>query len=300
MTSRLDLDLLRGAIDIHVHQAPSLFHRHNFVDVVRDARDKEMRAVVLKSHHMMTTDRAADAARQVEGIEVYGSITLNLVHGGLNPFAVDHALRMGARVVWMPTIDTLQQERYYGQIGGYGKSQGVELPEFYAEAEPITLTDDQGELVPGLTQCLALIKQHDALLCVGHVTPAETVALVKAASAMGITKIVVDHPYLPFTGLQDLDKQQELVDLGATLNYAFSMITPKWFSVGVPELVANLKTIGPENIVLSSDLGQLHNPLPAEGLRTYVQMLLEEGVSADDLELMLTHKPAELLYPAAP
>jgi hypothetical protein len=296
MTGRLDLELIRGGIDIHVHQAPSLFHRHNFVDCVRDARDKGMRAVVLKSHHMMTTDRAADAMRQVEGIDVYGSITLNLVHGGINPFAVDHALRMGAKVVWMPTIDTVQQAKHFGQIGGYGSRQSVDLPDFYADAEPITLTRPSGELVPGLSHCLNLIKQYDAIVAVGHVTPEETLALVRAASAAGITKIVVDHPYLPFTELSDLDKQQELVDMGATLNYAFSMITPKWFSVAVPQLVENLKIIGAENIVLSSDLGQLHNPLPAEGLRTYVQILLEEGVSADDIDLMLRQKTADLLY----
>ncbi len=111
MNSRLDLDLLRGGIDIHVHQAPSLFHRHYFVDVVRDAQEKGLRAVVLKSHHMMTTDRASWAMEKVEGIDVFGSIVLNLVHGGLNPFAVDHALRMGAKVVWMPTIDTVKRKR---------------------------------------------------------------------------------------------------------------------------------------------------------------------------------------------
>jgi hypothetical protein len=294
--TRLDLDLLRGGIDIHVHQAPSLFHRHNFIDCVRDAREKGMRAVVLKSHHMMTTDRAADAMRQVEGIDVYGAITLNLVHGGINPFAVDHALRMGAKIVWMPTIDTVQQLKHFGQLGGYGSRQSFELPEFYAEAEPITLTRPDGELVPGLNHCLNLIKKYDAVLAVGHVSPEETLALVKAASAAGITKIVVDHPYLPFTELSDLEKQQELVDHGAILNYAFSMLTPKWFSVAVPQLVENLKIIGPENIVLSSDLGQLHNPLPAEGLRSYVQILLEEGVTGDEIELMLSAKTAELVY----
>ncbi|MDQ6526654.1 DUF6282 family protein [Nocardioides sp. LHD-245] len=296
MSGRLDLDLLRGGIDIHVHQAPSLFHRHSFVECVRDAKEKGMRAVVLKSHHMMTTDRAADAMRQFDGIDVFGSITLNLVHGGLNPFAVDHALRMGAKVVWMPTIDTVQQEKHFGGIGGYGKAQSFELPEFYREAEPIVLTDSNGEIVPGLNHCLKLIKQYDAVLAVGHVSPAETLALVKAASAAGITKVVVDHPYLPFTELSDLEKQRELVEHGAILNYAFSMITPKWFSVAVPQLVENLKIIGAENIVISSDLGQIHNPLPAEGLRSYVQLLLEEGVTGDEIDLMLSGKTATLLY----
>ncbi len=293
---RLDLELLRNGNDIHVHQAPSLFHRHYFVDVVRDAQEKGMRSVVLKSHQMLTTDRALWAMEQVDGIEVFGSIVLNLVHGGLNPFAVDHALRMGAKVVWMPTIDTVMQKRCFGELGGYGSRQSIPLPEFYGDAEPLTLTSDSGELLPALVECLALIKQYDAVLAVGHVTPEETLKLVREASKAGITKIVVDHPYLPFTDLADIEKQQELVALGATLNYAFSMITPKWYAVSVEELVRNLKIIGPENIVLSSDLGQLHNQLPAEGLRCYVQILLEEGVSPDAIETMFQHNTSKLLY----
>lgn len=296
MSRRFDLELLQGGSDVHVHQAPSLFHRHYFVDVVRDAQEKGLRSVVLKSHQMLTTDRALWAMEKVDGIEVFGSIVLNFVHGGLNPFAVDHALRMGAKVVWMPTIDTVMQKRCFGELGGYGSKQSIPLPEFYGNAEPLMLTGDSGELIPGLVECLKLIKEYDAVLAVGHVTPEETLVLVREAAKVGITKIVVDHPYLPFTDLADIERQQELVSLGAILNYAFSMITPKWYAVSVDELVKNMKIIGPENIVLSSDLGQLHNQLPAEGLRCYVQILLEEGISGDQIETMFLKNTARLLY----
>ena len=296
MSGRKDLELMRGGIDIHVHQAPSLLHRHYFMDVVRDAKEKGLRAVVLKSHHMMTTDRAAHARAQVPGIDVFGSITLNYVHGGINPFAVDHALRSGARVVWMPTIDTVQQKNYFGAIGGYGSRQSIDLPDFYVNAEPLVLCDDRGNLVKGLAEVLRLVKDHEAILAVGHVTPFETEVLVKAAAAAGISKIVVDHPYLPFTDLADIERQKALADAGAVLNYAFSMLTPKWFSVPVPELVKNMEILGFDRVVVSSDLGQLHNPLPADGLRSYVQILLEEGVSPDDIERMFHHNTARLLY----
>ncbi len=296
MTERLDLKLLRGGIDVHVHQAPSLFHRHYFVDVVRDAQEKGLRAVILKSHHMMTTDRASAARVQVEGIDVFGSITLNLVHGGLNPYAVDHALKMGAKVVWMPTIDSSQQKKYFGQIGGYGSRQSTALPDFYARAEPLVLCDADGNLASGLPEILGLIREFNVILSVGHVSPFETEVLVKAAASAGITKIIVDHPYLPFTELSDVEAQRNLAAAGATLNYAFSMITPKWYSVSVPDLVANMLSIGTDHILLSSDLGQLHNPLPAEGLRSYIQLLLEEGVTADQVEQMFHQIPARMLY----
>lgn len=293
---RVDEELIRGAVDVHVHQAPSLFHRHYFMDVVKDARDRGMKAVVLKSHHMMTTDRAAHARESVSGIDVFGSITLNLVHGGINPFAVDHALRMGARVVWMPTIDTVQQKRYYGAIGGYGASMSTDLPSFYSNAEPLRLFNESGEPVPGLDDVLELIKEHGAILAVGHVTPEETHLLVKRAKGYGISKVIVDHPYLPFTDLSDIDAQRSLAENGAYLNYAFSMLTPKWFSVSVPDLVTNMRTVGLEHIILSSDLGQLHNPLPAEGLRAYVQLLLEEGMEKDEVDMILRKSPSRLLY----
>jgi len=74
------------------------------------------------------------------------------------------------------------------------------------------------------------------------------------------------------------------------------MITPKWYCVSVAELVSNMKTLGPDHIVLSSDLGQIHNPLPAEGLRGYIQILLEEGIPPDDIEKMFRHNTSSLLY----
>jgi hypothetical protein len=295
---RIDEELLRGAVDVHVHQAPSLFHRHSFVDVVKDARDRGLRAVVLKSHHMMTTDRASHARSLVSGIDVFGSITLNFAHGGINPFAVDHALRMGARVVWMPTIDTFQQQHVFGTIGGYGSKMSSEVPAFYANATPIRIFDTDGVPCEGLDDVLGLIKEHDAILAVGHVTPEETHLLIKRAKEKGVTKMVVDHPYLPFTDLGDITAQQSLAADGAFLNYAFSMMTPKWFSISVPELVANMRILGFEHIILSSDLGQLHNPLPAEGLRIYAQLLLEEGVTEEEIDLMLRRNTMRLLYSA--
>lgn len=295
MSARLDLELLRGAIDLHVHSAPSLFQRHDTEVIVRNARDLGLRAVVLKNHHIVTTDRAKAAMDLVPGIDVFGSITLNLGNGGINPFAVDYALRLGARKVWMPTIDTAQQERYYGALGGYGNQQSFEVPSFYRNARGIYILGEDAKVVPELREVLALIAEHDAILGVGHLTHEEIAALVREARALGVRKVIVDHPHLPFLNLS-LAQQRELVEAGAVMNYAFSEITPKWFCIPVPQLVEHVHALGPEHIVLSTDLGQLHNPLPAEGLRIFVQLLLEAGVSAGDIRRMLHDNPARLLY----
>ncbi|HEX6988265.1 MAG TPA: DUF6282 family protein [Bacillota bacterium] len=295
MSPRLDLELLRGAIDLHVHSGPSLFHRHDTDVIVRNARDLGLRALVLKHHHIVTTDRARAAMDKVPGIDVFGSITLNFANGGINPFAVDYALRLGARKVWMPTIDTAQQERYYGALGGYGSQQSFAVPSFYRNARGICILGEDGRVIPSVREVLALIAEHDAILGVGHLTPEEIAALVREARAAGVHKVVVDHPHLPFLNLS-LAQQRELVEAGAVMNYAFSEITPKWFCIPVPQLVEHIHALGPEHIVLSTDLGQLHNPLPAEGLRIYVQLLLEAGVPAGDIRRMLHDNPARLLY----
>ena len=68
------------------------------------------RAIVLKTHQGTTMDRAYLCNRHNEIVHgktnnftMFGSITLNKVVGGINPKAVDVALKLGAKVVWLPT-----------------------------------------------------------------------------------------------------------------------------------------------------------------------------------------------------
>ena len=47
--------------------------------------------------------------------------------------------------------------------------------------------------------------------------------------------------------------------------------------------------------VLGTDFGQLHHPPPAEGLRVFIQMLLERGITPDEIRTMVATNPARLL-----
>ncbi|MDB5519844.1 MAG: hypothetical protein JWQ17_6602 [Tardiphaga sp.] len=38
------------------------------------------------------------------GVKVYSGVALNNSNGGINPHAVDHTVRMGGTIVWMPTL----------------------------------------------------------------------------------------------------------------------------------------------------------------------------------------------------
>ena len=61
---------------------------------------------MLKSHYVPTAERAAVVRAAVPGVDALGSITLNAGVGGLNALAVEIAAREGARIVWLPTVDS--------------------------------------------------------------------------------------------------------------------------------------------------------------------------------------------------
>ncbi len=95
---RADLELMQGAIDLHIHSAPSLFPRLvDHVEAAEGARKYGMRAVVLKEHHGYTADRMYFVRKLINGIEVYGGVVLNNAVGGINPFAVDAAIKLGPK-----------------------------------------------------------------------------------------------------------------------------------------------------------------------------------------------------------
>jgi hypothetical protein len=75
----------------------------NDIDLALAAKQQGMRAILIKNHVVITADRAEIASAQAD-FPVFGAIALNLTVGGLNLEAVEVALKMGAKEVWMPTI----------------------------------------------------------------------------------------------------------------------------------------------------------------------------------------------------
>ena len=102
-------DLLRGAVDFHIHTAPDLFPRKmDDLGLAGAARDAGMAAIVLKCHHMLTADRARMAQRLCPEVHVFGGLALTVPScGGLNPDAVKVATPMGGKIIWLPTISAL-------------------------------------------------------------------------------------------------------------------------------------------------------------------------------------------------
>lgn len=291
---RLDLDLLEGATDLHLHAGPSVFPRlMDAVETAKAARAAGMRGIVIKHHHTPTVDRGYFVHKAVPEIEVYGGVTLNYAAGGLNPFAVDSALRLGGKIVWMPSVDALNHKRHFGELGKYGSRLDYEKPSIYKDAPGITILDGEGELKPEIGQILDIVTDHDAAVATSHLNNEESKALVQEARRRNI-KTVVTHVNFVTASLSTED-QRWMAEKGAYLELCYSSLSPAWRSTSIDHVADTVREVGPEHYVLASDLGQIHNPAPPEGLRIYISLLLERGFDPEDIRVMVKENPEKIL-----
>lgn len=293
---RTDLELLHGGVDIHVHHAPDLYPRiQDHDELARSARRAGLRAICLKCHNFPTAQIAISTDKEVSGIDVFGSVVLNRQVGGVNPVAVEAALKYGARQVYMPTIDSMNHEVITGVRGQHGRGLMIKggISEYTLKQPPITLLDSDGNLVPEVPVILDMVRDSNAILNFGHISFEEMEAIIVAAKKQKVKKLVVDHPF--FSRLNVL-QQETLADHGVFVNYTAGELMPRWWRVSIADFASAIRKIGPERMVLSSDCGQLHNPPEVEGLRLVCQLLWEEGLEENDIRRMFHTNPADLLY----
>jgi hypothetical protein len=290
---RLDEDLLEGAIDLHLHAGPSVFPRlMDAVETAKAARAAKMRGIVIKHHHTSSVDRGYFVHKAVPEVEVYGGVTLNYAAGGLNPFAVDSALRLGGKMVWMPSVDARNHKTHFGELGKYGSRLDYDKPGIYRDAPGITILDEGG-LKPEIGQILDIVADHDAVIATSHLDLEESKALVREARNRNI-KTVVTHVNFVTASLSTED-QRWMAGKGAYLELCYSSLSPAWRCTSIDEVVETVREVGPEHYVLASDLGQVHNPAPPEGLRIYISLLLERGFDPEDIRVMVKDNPEKML-----
>ena len=180
---REDLELMQGAVDMHVHSAPSLFPRLvDHVEAAEGARAMGIRALVLKEHHGFTSDRIYFVRKLVSGIDLFGGVVLNNAVGGINPFAVDTAIRLGAKIIWFPTLSA---KNHLDQMGGpeFGSSMKQQGKSKVVE-KPVHVLDPNGHLLPEVYEVIDLIAAHDMILATGHLSISEVRLVVKTAKEM--------------------------------------------------------------------------------------------------------------------
>ncbi len=283
---------LEGAIDLHCHFGPDFLHPGHPIEhsvtalqAATEAAEAGMAAIVLKAHDFPTPALAYTLRQTVPGVSTYGGITLDHQVGGLNPYAVEHALRLGAKIVWLPTVSSHQDH-----LNGIGKLFGY-------PGTGTRVIDEAGELLPVVRDILELVFEHDAIIATGHTTVEEHFAIAREFGRRG--KVIVTHAAEPMAG-PHLNQQQclDLAELGAFIELTAQLciahlgMQPK----PVSEVAKMIQAIGPERVVLATDFGWTKElPHPAKGLRDYVDGLWEAGCSEGLLRHMACDTGARLL-----
>jgi len=268
---------IRGAIDIHVHQAPDSVKRSaDADDVARRANAAGIRGLVMKNHWESTASLAYMVRKAVPGIEVFGGIALNRSVGGINIEAVRRMVAVQGgygRVVWLPTYDN-------------------DTPAKRADGTPFVAVSKDGALLPEVIELLDFMGQNPRLtLETGHVSPPEGLMVVRAAKARGVTHLVITHAMvLGWTVAQ----MQEAAREGAYIEFVYlgalnGRLTFKDYADAI-------RQVGPEHVILATDLGGVppntNYPLEAQGFQLYLEEMHKLGFSLAELNLMAKTNPA--------
>jgi hypothetical protein len=292
--------LMTGAIDLHLHATfEGKPRRQNMLEVARDAARAGMRAVVCKSKDACTAEAASLVRTLVDGVEVFGGVVLDSAVGGLNPHAVRASLSMGGRIVWMPSLDsawTFQKvaqdlkggtKVYQRLIDPRGKGSGISILKGGLSGS---------ELLPEVTEIIDLIAEKQVILDTSHLSPRESLILVKQARAAGVKNILVTHVNSDLIAVT-MDEQKELVRSGAYLMHTIAQCFPSPIRDAQPleKILAMIHEVGPAHCVLATDLGSFHYPPPVEGLRMFIAGMLMGGIKEKDVERMVKTNPAFLL-----
>src|SRR3990172_11746380 len=162
--------LVQGAYDLHVHVAPDVpARRIDDATLARRFAELGLAGFALKSHYTSTAEPAHVVSALVPGVEVVGTLALNCAVGGMNALAVEIAAREGARIVWMPTVDSPAETagRTEPKVGDkvplWAKLQH-ELRGLGFSVEPVHVTDAEGGLLPETRDVLRAVARHDLIL----------------------------------------------------------------------------------------------------------------------------------------
>ncbi len=310
------MDKISGVFDMHVHTAPDIAPRKtDDLELAKAAAEAGMGGFLLKSHLGSTVERAYLINRMVPNIRVFGGLVLNFPIGGLNPFAVDSYVRLGAKEVWMPTLSaeyTLTYQRAHVPLEdriAFNKAHGGDSIPPSMKVQPgdpwpwsrngrgISIFDETGKIASEVWTILEILAPKDVILGTGHLSVPETHALVDAAREKGVKRILATHPeYMAPLSVED---QHVLAKKGVFFERLFVITTESSKAVGGPlpleVIVKNIRTIGVESTVLGTDFGQAKNIHPVLAMQEYLQRLRQAGFKENEIESMTINTPKALL-----
>jgi hypothetical protein len=284
--------LLNGAYDLHIHAQPDVVRRaQDLPALAKSAAQAGMAGLLIKDHTTSTVGRCYTMNRAFDrGPRFFSALALNPPVGGLNPSAVESALRTGADVIFFPTYGAAH---HILRWGAGRPPTAFPLPDgVYAG---ISIFDGNSRIRSECEEILRLIAAHDAVLGTGHLSVPETLALLRLASQCGVKRMLVNHVTESVIAMS-IEEQSEAVRLGAFIEHSFFALTASCpQSVSLDLMCGQIRRVGVDHLILTSDFGQMANPPPVEGFAFYLDKMRTQGFSTEELRAMIHDNPEKLI-----
>ncbi len=277
-------ELLQGVYDLHMHTSPDVVARKcSDVELAARWRAAGMAGGAIKSHYLDTAGRAKVLTELYPELDIAGGITLNRSVGGNNPWAVERSAQAGARMMWFATLEARAWQAFQhrndpvpADLSGY-----------------LTVTDENGRLLPEVLDVLDAAAKYRLTVGTGHVGAKEGLELVREGVRRGLTMVLThcDNPADCYTK----EEQIEAARMGAVIEHSF--FTTFYNRTPIGQIADEIRGEGVENVILTTDFGQLQSPYSDEGIELYMRRLMEQGFSYEELLIMVRDNPRRLIHP---
>ena len=244
------------------------------------AAHRRRNGCALKSHYFDTAARAGLLQEQFPQLRIVGGVVLNRSVGGVNPEAVERCAQAGGKMVWFPTVESRSFQAFQ-----YRENPTPDLSHL------LTVLDEDGMLIPQAVEVLEISARCGMTAGTGHLSAREGMALVAEAARVGC-QIVLTHADNP-ADQYTVEQQKEAVRQGAFVEHCF--FTTYFNRTPIEEIAAQIRAVGCGHIILTTDFGQPKAPYSDEGMAQYMDMLLKQGFSSEELFKMMSINPQYLI-----
>jgi len=288
--------LIKQAIDLHVHVGPEIVPRRYTVASLQKEEEGNLKAIGVKNHYFPTI---AMRPKENSDLKVIYSVVLNNYVGGFNPAIIRASAQLSKDpiLVWFPTIHAsnfLKTQKWEVAKEWLDETTAKSFEGTLAsDIEGLTVLDKKGNIKKEVVEVLKTIKKYNCVLLTGHISWQESEKLITFASQeMGIQKIIVTHPIYQHINMP-INIQKELVTFGALIEHSYSMYSID--KIPIENIVKEIQAVGPKNCIATSDVGQTYSESPSKSLADFAKKLNENGVSENDIYLMMVDNPARIV-----
>jgi hypothetical protein len=188
------------------------------------------------------------------------------------------------KIVWMPTLES---------------EAGVRASGNQNPGRSFIPVSRNGELLPEVKEVISVIGKNNLVLATGHSSAQEDLMLVREGQRQGLAHMVVTHAMSRPINMT-IPQMQAAAKTGAFIEivYVHSLTIPelrRTAAYSAADVAGAIRQVGPESIILSTDMGQVGIMPQPDGLAAFATALRAQGISGRDLDRMMKDNPAKLL-----